>query len=109
MSDSGPRWRKFSPLDRSSPIYELVEGEDVVLDVTRNGEGHLEIAFHEGAPGRVYDLDSIERLLAEAKRLLEDNGEGGWRGQRVCRGGAKDVAGSRTKRAPGDAWVGRKR
>jgi hypothetical protein len=34
----------------------------------------LEIAFHEGASGRVFDLGTIERLLAEVKVLLAKEG-----------------------------------
>lgn len=70
---SGPvlRWRKFSPIDRDFPIYELLEDEVVVFDITR-GENHgFEIAFHQGASGRVFNLAMIEQMIAEAKALLE--------------------------------------
>jgi hypothetical protein len=70
MSGAELRWRKFSPIDRDFPIYELVAGDVIILDVTRGERQSLEIAFHEGASGHVFDLGTIERLLAEVKGLL---------------------------------------
>jgi hypothetical protein len=71
MSGGVLRWRKFSPIDREFPVYELLEGEVVVLDITRDENLGFEIAFHQGASGRVFDLATIERMIAEAKILLE--------------------------------------
>ncbi|HEY8210634.1 MAG TPA: hypothetical protein VIG99_24290 [Myxococcaceae bacterium] len=74
MSDADLRWRKFSPLDRDFPIYELMDGEVIVLDVTRGENQSLEIAFHEGAAGRAFDLKLIERLIEEVKvRLAQED------------------------------------
>jgi hypothetical protein len=70
MSVETLRWRKFSPIDRDFPIYELVDGDQVVLDLTRNERGDFEVSFHEGASGRVFELVALDELLAEAKRLL---------------------------------------
>ena len=57
MSGTKLRWRKFSPIDRDFPIYELMDGEVIVLDVTKGKNGSFEIGFHEGqASGRVFDL-----------------------------------------------------
>ena len=70
MSASKLRWRKFSPIDRDFPIYELVHGEVIILEVTKGELGSLELAFHDGASGRVFDLGEIERLIAEVKILL---------------------------------------
>jgi hypothetical protein len=64
------RWRKFSPVDREFSIYELMDGDVVILDVTKGEHHSLEIAFHDGASGRVLDLVEIERLLSEVKILL---------------------------------------
>jgi len=70
VRDGQFRWRKFSPLDRDSPIYELLDGDVIILDVAQDKSGNLEIAFHEGASGRILELAILEQLLAEAKRLL---------------------------------------
>jgi hypothetical protein len=68
------RWRKFSPIDRDWPIFELVAGEVIILDVTKGNDASLEIVFHEGALGRSFDLPTIERFLAEVKTLLAEAG-----------------------------------
>ncbi|WP_437576752.1 hypothetical protein [Sorangium sp. So ce887] len=70
MNSAMLRWRKFSALDRDFPIYELVDGDAIVLDLTGDERGNFEISFHDGARGRVLDLATLERLLAEAKSLL---------------------------------------
>ena len=71
----GLRWRKFSPIDRDFPIDELLDGDLIILDVTKGDSQKLEIAFHDGASGRVFDLETIERLVAEVKQALERDGE----------------------------------
>lgn len=70
MSDQSLRWRKFSPLDRDSPIFELLAGDVVILDVAIRDPGSFEIAFHSGASGRILDIDDFEKMLGEAKELL---------------------------------------
>lgn len=70
MSVGVLRWRKFSPIDRDFPIYELVDGDQVVLDLTRNVRGDFEVSFHEGASGRILELAALDELLAEGKTLL---------------------------------------
>jgi hypothetical protein len=71
MTRHSLRWRKFVPIDRDYPIYELVDGETILLDVTKT-EDRLEIAFHEGAAGRVLDLATLEALVADVKVELVD-------------------------------------
>ena len=77
MSSSRLRWRRFSPIDRDFPIYELLDDDVIVLDVTKDEHGTLTMAFHEGASGRVLDLEVIEQLIAEVKKLLEKDAEAG--------------------------------
>ena len=69
MTRPALRWRKFAPIDREEPIYELVDGDTILLDVTQ-ARGRFEIGFHEGAAGRVLDLATLEALLAEVKEAL---------------------------------------
>jgi hypothetical protein len=64
------RWRKFSPIDRDYPLYELTVGDDMLLDVTRDASGAFEIRFEQEAVGKTLDLDEFIRLLAEARELL---------------------------------------
>ena len=71
MSGAALRWRRFSPIDRDFPIFELVDGEVIILDVTKGERsGTLEITFHEGASGRICDLGTIESLIVEVKILM---------------------------------------
>jgi hypothetical protein len=64
------RWRKFSPLDRRYPIYELTVGEELVLDVTRSAAGVFEVRIEQSGVGRTFNLDEVMRLLAEAREML---------------------------------------
>lgn len=66
------RLRKFSPIDREYPIYEIVAGEDVLFDVGRSDMGEYEFACHEASGGRVLPLLEITGLIEEAKRLLAE-------------------------------------
>jgi phage terminase large subunit-like protein len=65
------RFRKFAPIDREYPIFELVEGDDVLLDVSASEDGVLEVALHEAGRGKIFKLDDLYALLIQGKRLLE--------------------------------------
>jgi hypothetical protein len=66
------QFRKFSPVDREYPIFELVEGDDVMLDVSSSDDGVLEVALHEASIGKVFKLDDLHVILTQGKRLLEE-------------------------------------
>ena len=65
------RFRKFAPVDREYPIFEWVEGDDVLLDVGVSDDGVLEVALHEAGGGRVFKLDDLHAILMHGKRLPE--------------------------------------
>ena len=65
------RFRKFSPVDREYPIFELVEGDDVLLDVSVSDDEVLEVAVHEASIGKIFKLDDLHAILLHGKRLLE--------------------------------------
>jgi hypothetical protein len=65
-------FRKFSPIDKKYPIFELVEGDVVLLDVSANENGEIEVAVHEGAANRVLSLDVLTGLLEQGRKLVED-------------------------------------
>src|SRR5262249_30732235 len=67
------RFRKFAPVDREYPIFELVEGDDVLLDVSSSDDGVLEVALHEASIGKVFKLDDLHAILMQGKRLLEED------------------------------------
>jgi hypothetical protein len=64
-------FRRFSAIDRENPISELVDGTTILLDVSKNDQGTLEVAFHGALQGRVLSLELLERLLGEGRRLAE--------------------------------------
>ena len=64
--------RKFAPVDREYPIFELVEGDDVLLDVSSSDDGVLEVALHEASREKVFKLDDLHAILMQGKRLLEE-------------------------------------
>ena len=66
------RFRKFAPVDREYPIFELVEGDDVLLDVGSSNAGVLEVALNEASRGKVFKLDDLHAILMQGKRLLEE-------------------------------------
>ena len=66
------RFRKFAPVDREYPIFELVEGDDILLDVSSSDDGVLEVALHEASRGKIFKLDDLHAILMQGKRLLEE-------------------------------------
>jgi hypothetical protein len=66
------RFRKFASVDREYPIFELVEGNDVLLDVSASDDGVLEVVLHEAGRGKVFKLDDLYAILTQGKRLLEE-------------------------------------
>jgi hypothetical protein len=65
-------FRKFSSVDREYPIFELVEGDDVLLDVSSSDDEVLEVALHEASIGKVFKFDDLHAILMQGKRLLEE-------------------------------------
>ena len=66
------RFRKFAPVYREHPIFELVEGDDVLLDVSVSDDEVLEVALHEASRGKIFKLDDLHAILMQGKRLLEE-------------------------------------
>jgi len=66
-------FRKFAPVDREHPIFELVEGDTVLLDVGATDDGVLEIAIHKGAANKIFSLSEFLRVLEEGRRLVDDD------------------------------------
>ena len=74
MSTDGKslRFRKFSPIDREYPIFELVEGENVLLDIGATDDGLLEVAIHAAAVNKLFRYDQLMELLIKGQKLLEE-------------------------------------
>jgi hypothetical protein len=50
----------------------LVEGDDVLLDVSVSDDEVLEVAVHEASIGKIFKLDDLHAILIQGKRLLEE-------------------------------------
>src|SRR6266508_3134312 len=66
------RFRKFSPVDREYRIFELVAGDEILLDVSVSDDGVPEAALHEASIGKIFKLDDLYAFLVQGKRLLEE-------------------------------------
>jgi hypothetical protein len=64
-------FRKFSPIDREHPIYELVEGDTVLLDIGATDADEIEVALHEGGANKIFSHDELLQLLADGRRLVD--------------------------------------
>lgn len=70
------RFQKFFPLDRPYPIFELVDGSDVLLDISKRQDGVIEIAFHGSIGSRILALDQFEELLEIGTELARSSAKG---------------------------------
>ena len=63
------RLRKFSPVDRASPLFEAVIGDEIVFDIGERN-GRFDIAFHPGATKYTIDVDVFTAVVADAKERI---------------------------------------
>ena len=66
-------FRKFAPIDREHPIFELVDGDTVLLAIGATDDGVFEIAVHEGAANRVFTFAEFLRFIEQGRQLAEDD------------------------------------
>ena len=65
-------FEKFSPIDREYPIFELVDGNDILFDISANDDGIIDVAFNSPACNRLFTYDQLMLLLEKGKKLLEE-------------------------------------
>lgn len=65
------RIRKFSPIDRDYPIFEVLVGDKVILDVSKDENGNDEIAFHDAVSNRVIRVCALLEIIEECKAMME--------------------------------------
>ena len=70
------RLRKFYPVDRESPIFEVMLDDQVIFDVARTVDtdpsSEFEIAIHQGAAGVRITLGALNDILYAAKKLITE-------------------------------------
>lgn len=67
------RWRKATDVQREYASFELMDGEDALLDVGFTDEGVLEIAFNMHSFGRIISFSEFLQILEEGKSLAEND------------------------------------
>ncbi len=71
------RIQKFVPIDRDYPIYEIInDANEVLLDVSRTDSGDYELMCHKAAVNTALDLDTVLRLISQARALLAEEEPG---------------------------------
>lgn len=66
------RLQNFSPIDRDTDIYEIVDDENnVILDIATSETGAFEITVSPREEATTLPLDDVLRLIGEARKLLE--------------------------------------
>lgn len=63
------RWRKVTDINREFALFELLDGETLLLDVGYTDEGLFEVAFSQGISGRTVEVSQLLRLLEEGRAL----------------------------------------
>jgi hypothetical protein len=65
------RWRKTTDINREHALFELLDGETLLLDVGFTDEGIFEVAFNPSISGKVMEWEQLLDLLDEGKALAE--------------------------------------
>ena len=66
-------FRKFSPIDREYSVFELVNNDTILLDVSTTDDGEIEVAFHEALSGKILKYDELQNFLKEGLRLAKED------------------------------------
>ena len=65
------RFRKFSPIDRDSPIFEVLSHEEIIFDISKGDEsGEFELMFHKDISNKYMSVDLLIKILENGKKLI---------------------------------------
>lgn len=68
------RFRKFHPIDRETPIMEVVFEEEVILDLARADASDvtsgIEVGFHPACGGLVIRANALSSIVDEGTALI---------------------------------------
>jgi hypothetical protein len=71
------RYRKFFPIDRDSPIFEVLSSEEIILDISKDdGSGEFEVMFHKDACNKYLSADLLIEIVENGKKLIVDEENG---------------------------------
>lgn len=70
------RYRKFYPVNRDSPIFEVLSNEEIILDISKDDEsGEFEVMFHKNACNKYLSSDLLIEIVENGKKLIIDEGD----------------------------------
>jgi hypothetical protein len=64
-------FRKFSPIDREYPIFELVEDDCILLDISATDDGVIDVSINPSACTKLFRYEQLAILLEEGIKLLK--------------------------------------
>ncbi len=65
------RWRKVTDVGRAHASFELLRGEETILDVGFSDDAEFEIASSTAIGGMVLSFATLQALLLEGRALAE--------------------------------------
>ena len=65
-----PKVRKFSVVDKEFAVFEVMDGDEILFDLTKTDDGVYEIGF-DAIAGRALPLNEFLDVVAEAKAMLD--------------------------------------
>ena len=68
------RLRKFSPIDRDTPIFEVIYEDKIVLDISKNEDnGSYEVMFYADAANKSITVELLNEIIEKGKELIESD------------------------------------
>jgi len=59
------RWRKTTDVNREFAIFELLDGEKIILDVGFSDAGIFEIGFNREIAGAPIEWEKLQKMIEE--------------------------------------------
>lgn len=65
------RYRKFAPIDRNSPIFEILLEDEIVMDISKSDcTDEIEIMFHKAIAYKYVTADLLFEIIRKGKSLI---------------------------------------
>ena len=72
MTNTGRyRWRKVTDVNREYALFELLEGNTLLLDVGFSDDGLFEITFNPSISGKAFQVKEFLQLLDEGRTFAD--------------------------------------
>ena len=66
------KFRKCSDIEREFPYFEVVCGDESILELAATDSRELEVLFESGCVGSLITFDELELILKKGRELLAD-------------------------------------